>query len=77
MGKKLVIKGVDYSANAITSDRVVTPSFTVGQAVRSANGELTPNDRQKYCDVELATTEQQVMNRMVSHSSMAIHLSSV
>ena len=67
MGKNLVIKGADYSANAITSERVVTPSFTIGQAVRSTDGELTPNANQKYCDVELATTDTAVIFRATGY----------
>ena len=72
MGKKLVIKGVDYSANAITSDRVVTPSFTIGQAVRSTEGVLTPNVNQKYCDVELATTDTAVIFRATGYAPYGI-----
>ena len=68
MGKNLVIKGADYSANAITSERVVSPSFTVGQGVRSTNGELIPNPNQKYCDVELATTDTAVIFRATGYT---------
>jgi len=68
MGKNIVIKGADYSANAITSERVVTPSFTIGQAVRCADGLLTPNANQKYCDVELETTDTAVIFRATGYA---------
>lgn len=68
MGKSLIIKDADYSANAITSERVVTPSFTIGQAVRCDNGELISNSNQKYCDVELATTDTAVIFRATGYA---------
>lgn len=72
MGKNLVIKGADYSANAITSERVVTPSFTIGQAVICADGILTPNANQKYCDVELATTDTAVIFRATGYAPVGL-----
>lgn len=72
MGKLLIIKGADYSANAITSERVVTPSFTIGQGVSSANGQFVPNPNQKYCDVELATTDTAVIFRATGYAPYGI-----